>query len=113
MRMNKLNIQEVAYHRNGVMGEGFYAVRFGWTPEDATSDEAFLGILFDQPGQCAIIGLDRVPTMGVAFARGNSWRGDHFESELRAAIANNDSAGGVRIGPFCVPTDDSEKGGAS
>ena len=102
-----LKIQEISYHRNGICGEGFYAVRFLWTPEDEPQEESFLAILFDGPGQCAVIGLDRIETVGVAFALGNSWRGDRFEEDLRRAIETERHTGGVRVGPFCLPVGES------
>lgn len=100
-----LKIQEIAFHRNGVCGAGFYAVRFRWTPDDSGVEESFLGIVFDGPGECAIIGLDRIASQGVEFAGGNSWRGDRFEDDLREAIKQKwRGSGGTRVGPFCVPT---------
>jgi len=98
-----LEIEEVAWHRNGISGVGFYAIRFLWQPDDARTKERFLGIVFDEPGHCSVIGIDRLSTQGVAFAGGNSWRGDRFEEDLRRAIENSPTSGGVRIGPFCVP----------
>jgi len=117
---NVKNIQEIAYHRNGISGEGFYAVRFTadiegigkkeaafWNvpAEPTQADANFLAILFDGPGQCAVICTDRIATHGVKFAGGNSWRGDHYEDELRAAIEalDGNTSGGIRVGPFCVP----------
>ena len=91
-------IAEVAFHRNGIAGEGFHVVRFTGSPDG--KPEAFLAILFDGAGRCAVIGLDRIEDMGVAFARGNSWRGDHFEGLLREAIKDADTG---RVGPFCLP----------
>lgn len=99
-----LQVQELAYHRNGVSGEGFYVIRFLFNPDDE-GIENFLAVVFDTPGQCAVIGLDRISTQGVKFAGGNSWRGDWFESELREAIKTMSTSGGTRIGSFCVPTD--------
>ena len=99
----KLKIQEVSFHRNGICGHGFCAVRFRWTPDNAKDEESFLAFLFDEPGQCAVIGLDRIETMGVAFAQGNSWRGDHFEADLRKAVDEVAHTGGIHVGPFCVP----------
>ncbi len=100
-----IDIQEIAYHRNGISGLGFYAIRFRWQPDDAEGKENFLATLFDESGACAVIGLDRIDSQGVKFAGGNSWRGDHFEGELRKAIENGELSGGVRVGPFCVPTE--------
>jgi hypothetical protein len=85
----KLKIDEIACHRNGICGNGFHAVRFHWKPEDGKKSEAFLGIVFDEEGSCAVLSLDRIAECGVAFGP-NSWRGDHFEGDLRAAINNRD-----------------------
>ena len=98
----KLDIQEIAWHRNGISGLGFYTIRFRWNPEESTEMENFLAIVFDEPGACAVIGLDRIATQGVAFAGGNSWRGDHFEGELRKAIENQETTN--RVGPFGFPS---------
>ena len=111
-------VQEVSWHRNGISGVGFYAVRFtadiepcskqdsaAWNiPETAGESAAnFLAIVFDEPGMGAVICLDRISTHGVQFG-GNAWRGDDFEPELREAIETMPTSGGVRIGPFCLPT---------
>jgi len=86
----KIKVQEKAFHRNGISGLGFCVIRFQWIPEDCDKEENFLAILFDEPGACAVIGLDRIEEQGIAFAKGNSWRGDHFEAELRKAIKESD-----------------------
>ena len=109
-------VREVAFHRNGVGGNGFYAVRFtsdieaddgrwGSPVAPAYPDANFLGIVFDEPGSCAVICLDRIADCGVKFAGGNSWRGDQYEPELRDAISTNKSSGSVRVGPFAIPTE--------
>lgn len=113
-------IEEVAFHRNGIAGEGFYAVRFtadiepvsrqesniwGMPESSGQRDARFLAILFDGPGQCAVVCLDLMESCGVKFAGGNSWRGDQYEPELRKAIETQQTSGGVRVGPFCVPTE--------
>lgn len=78
-----MKVIEVARHRNGISGEPFYAILFTAPPESGEEEEKFIATLFDEPGQCAVIGLDRIEGMGVTMARGNSWRGDHYETELR------------------------------
>jgi len=83
--MNPIKVQEVAYHRNGICGEGFHAVRFRWDTGDGV--ENFVGTVFDGSGQCAVLSLDRIAQTGVTFGF-NSWRGDDFEPELRRAIKN-------------------------
>jgi hypothetical protein len=108
------SVQEVSYHRNGVCGNGFYAVRFtsdieaddgNWgSPEAPARPGAnFLAIVFDEPGSCAVICLDLIESVGVKFAGGNSWRGDQYEPELRKAIKTTASSGSVRVGPFAIP----------
>lgn len=111
-------VQEIAYHRNGVSGKGFYAIRF--TADMEGNDNPIWGAitpsrpnlnwfaaLTDDPGECYVICLDLIPEVGVKFAGGNSWRGDRFEPELRAAVAAQGDAtsGCIRMGPFSVPTE--------
>lgn len=74
-------VHQVAYHRNGVAGNGFHAVLF-----TATTRERMIATVFDERGNIAVL---RVPDLaqndGVTFGV-NSWRGDDYEPELRAAI---------------------------
>jgi hypothetical protein len=95
----KIKVKELAWHRNGVGGEGFYAVLFTWF--DGEDREAhMLAHVFDGLGQCAVHCLDKKTVkIGV-----NSWRGDHFEPELRKAIKTQASSGSVRCGPFGIST---------
>ena len=95
--MMNIDVNEVAFHRNGICGEGFHAIRFTYAPDG--KPEHFLAIVFDTTGQCAVIGIDRLSEMGVRFAEGNSWRGDYFEHELREAIKKAQTG---RVGPFCI-----------
>ena len=76
----KVKILEVAYHRNGVGGEGFYVVRF----EERTAGE-MVGIIFAGEGQCAVLSVPKLTEGVIAFLK-NSWRGDVFEPHLRRAI---------------------------
>jgi hypothetical protein len=93
-------IHEIAFHRNGICGAGFYAVRF--TGGKDVSGREFIATVFDEPGHCAVLAVDRLDTDGVAFGV-NSWRGDHFEPELRAAITKQNNAGeSNRVGPFSI-----------
>ena len=76
-------ILQIAHHRNGVCGAPFYAIMF----RDMEGRQ-MLATLFDEPGYCAVVCVD-VETLtvdGVAMGA-NSWRGDQFEPELRAAVA--------------------------
>lgn len=78
-------IKEIAYHRNGISGQSFHVVRFISGHDGKMSD--FLGILFKELGQCAVICLDAIEAHGVKFGD-NSWSGGCYEPELRNAIQN-------------------------
>jgi hypothetical protein len=64
-----------------------------------------LGVVFDDHGNVAVFEVGKLsdPAIGVAFGE-NSYRGDRYEPELRAAIRDTDSDGSVRVGPFAIPT---------
>lgn len=71
---------KTAYHRNGIAGEGFDVALFEY------EGCKMVAILFDDPGQCAVLNVALLVLGDIAFGS-NSWRGDHFERELRTAIA--------------------------
>jgi len=75
-------IHQVAHHRNGVCGQSFYAVVF--TPLRYGRVGKFVATVFPEQGHVAVLQISGLPN--VTFGE-NSWRGDRFESELRAAIA--------------------------
>jgi len=76
----KLKILATAHHRNGVAGAGF-DVLFKVLRERG----AKVGIIFDDPGYCAVLDVTMLAAGDIAFGS-NSWRGDDFEPELRRAI---------------------------
>jgi hypothetical protein len=78
--MMKIEVQEVASHRNGCTGEPFHAVRF------TAEGEALVALVFAGAGQVAVIDPARAVET-VAFAA-NSWRGDWYEPALRVAVEN-------------------------
>lgn len=99
----QIEVHEIAYHRNGVAGVGFYAVTF--TDHDVDGEPVkFVATVFppdpitDGPDEgepdwgetqgfhnprIAILALDLLPS--VTFAH-NSWRGDRYCGALYAAI---------------------------
>lgn len=85
-----LKIETIAYHRNGCSGTGFHVVLFKDDGRGGKRGRPMLAIVFPKSGSCAV--LDRAETTAgnVAFAMGNSWRGDSWESDLRAAIAKQE-----------------------
>jgi hypothetical protein len=87
-----MEIQEIAYHRNGVGGEGFHVVRF----KDKEAKQAFEGateqmvaIVFEGSGQVAVLNVDLLKRGVIAFTE-NSWRGDKYEPYLRSVIRKHD-----------------------
>jgi len=82
-----MRIKEIAYHRNGIGGEGFYVVYFTARGPCKVRNKTFYAILFDTVGQCAVLGQAELAEGTIAFGK-NSWRGDDFEPDLRKAIAD-------------------------
>ncbi len=81
-----ISIQEIAFHRNGVSGNGFHAVRF---TEKGQPGE-FLAMVFEGRGNVAVVNSSVLTEYGVG--HGNKWRGDYYEDALRLAIeADNDA----------------------
>lgn len=80
----KLTIIDASWHRNGIGGEGFYAVLFN----DAEQGEnnPMIASLFDAPGYCAVYSVPLLSKGNIKFARGNSWRGDQYASELQPLV---------------------------
>lgn len=75
-------IDQIAYHRNGISGAPFHIIQFT-TPER----EKFLAVVFDEPYHVAVFNIDLLLQGNIAFGD-NSYRGDVFEPELRAAICD-------------------------
>lgn len=76
-------IHEIAFHRNGISGNGFYAVRF-----KATEGYEMIATIFEEQGNISVLRADMLfgKEATVEFGGGNSWRGDQYEGELRAAL---------------------------
>ena len=77
----KLTIVDASFHRNGICGVGFYAVLF-----DDAEYGRMIASLFDEPGYCAVYNVGELAKGNVAFAQGNSFRGDRYEDELRPLV---------------------------
>ena len=99
-----MKIIEVQGHRNGVGGIGFYAVHFqdkisAKNMSGATKD--FVAVLFPNKtgddfeinGACAVLNIGLLPKVTFAV---NSWRGDHFEPDLRRAIRDYEEEQGKK-----------------
>ena len=76
-----MRIISLDYHRNGVSGIGFWVVLF----QEKRGDDMIASV-FPERGCCAVFSVAELAKRNIAFANGNSWRGDDFEPELRKAI---------------------------
>jgi hypothetical protein len=85
----KIKIQEIAFHRNGVSGNSFHAVRFTVTSGGPNERGNFLATVFESEGDIAVINLDKIAELGVG--HGNKWRGDYYETQIRTAIEADDA----------------------
>jgi len=86
----KISNTQVAYHRNGVAGIGFYVVTFTWKDPDTRKPRHMVATVFPKRGEVAVLDIDETTKDNIAFAKGNSWRGDDFEEALHQAIAEHD-----------------------
>ena len=82
----RIKVRSVAYHRNGVSGEGFHVVLFHYKKRD------MVATVFDSLGQVAVLDLG-MAAGGEIRAGINSWRGDEFEKSLREAIRKHQEMG--------------------
>lgn len=82
----KLKIIEASFHRNGVCGAPFYAVLFEDRENEEEADRLMIASIFEEPFTCAVYSVARLQDKNIAFAMGNSWRGDEYEAELRPLL---------------------------
>lgn len=74
----------IRYHRNGCFGAGFYVVWFTWTGEQqdyGRRTHQLQAVVFDAAEHVAVTSANLRET----------WRGDDFESGLRAYIASDEA----------------------
>jgi hypothetical protein len=101
--VENIEVHELAWHRNGISGEGFFAVTFTadadgeqtkfvatvFPPGDGTSEPdwgAYERGDWDNP-RVAVLALDKLPSVEFGV---NSWRGDNYAPALyRAILAYN------------------------
>ena len=77
----------VSYHRNGIAGLGFHVLTFTWRKAPHQRARHMVATVFEEPGAVSVLDIDELVQDNIAFAQGNSWRGDDFEPVLRAHIA--------------------------
>jgi hypothetical protein len=90
-------IEHIAHHRNGVMGEPFYVVTF--KSSDGGALEKMVAIVLDEDAEAHlgarpvfVLNVDKLAEGRIAFGD-NSYRGDQFEPQLRAAIRKWEAEG--------------------
>ena len=71
-------ILNVAHHRNGCSGNSFYVVSF------RDGRQKMIGVVFEERGNVAIFDSSLLALDVIGFGE-NSWRGDDYETFLRAA----------------------------
>lgn len=81
-----MTIQEIAYHRNGICGEGFHVVTFTDERDGDVSGRKMVAVVFEHIMATAVFDRELLGQGVIAFME-NSYRGDHFDAELRSAIA--------------------------
>ena len=75
-------IIDIDFHRNGISGAPFHVVLFDDKGPEASRK---VGIVFDSPHHIAVLDVAKLAEGNITFGQ-NSWRGDVFELELRAAV---------------------------
>lgn len=79
-----LTLENVAYHRNGICGEGFRVVNF-----HDSDNGPMMAVVFPygKRDNCriAVFNRDKLKEDEIGFGH-NSWRGDHYETWLQAVI---------------------------
>lgn len=78
-----MKIKQVNYHRNGVAGNGFAVALF--TERDGRQTRNMVGVVFAERGNVAVFDVDLLAAGNIVNGE-NSWRGDEYESKLRAAL---------------------------
>lgn len=90
--VEKVEVTDAAEHRNGISGKPFTVVLFKWVDGEGVTRN-MLGIVAagdgdnaDKPnGECYVLDRDMLADGNIAFGE-NSWRGDTFETVLRASV---------------------------
>ena len=80
MRIHR--IIDIDFHRNGISGAPFHVILFEDKGDEASRK---VGIVFQSPHHVAVLDIGKLADGNITFGQ-NSWRGDVFELELRAAI---------------------------
>jgi hypothetical protein len=83
-----IKVTAIDHHRNGVTGTPFYPILFEWRDGDRL--RSMYAVVTDRDDNnglinCFVVDVDMAAAGDIRFFW-NSWRGDHFVDDLRAAI---------------------------
>ena len=84
-----MHVSEVERHRNGVAGDGFYAVRFTTTGPDASDEGSFVGVVADnsaadQPNGSLVYVIDQADLTRTM--RGHDYYGEALIKAVNAYL---------------------------
>ncbi len=95
----KLNIIDIASHRNGICGAPFHVVLF---EDKGPEGSRKVAILFDEPYHCAVLDVAKLAAGDIAFGS-NSYRGDNYEPHVRIAVEKHALADQPKAAPTPEP----------
>jgi hypothetical protein len=82
----RIRPKSIAYHRNGIGGAPFHVIVFDWQDDKTTeSGKDFMAVVFEEKWHAAMFDIVKLSDGDIEFGS-NSWRGDNYEPQLRAAI---------------------------
>ena len=84
--MAEIKVKSVEFHRNGVAGESFYAIRF----RDKETLQDMFAVVFGFPGCVAVFDFNKLSDGDIGHGQGNhsnTWRGEYYETALRVAAS--------------------------
>lgn len=76
---HNIKLKSIAYHRNGIAGEGFHVVLF--SARVTTKWRNMVATAFDGEGRIAILDVDMAAAGNVTFGE-NSWRYEHYADAI-------------------------------
>lgn len=101
-----IEVTEVSRHRNGICGEPFYVCLFA-DPDQPGMDHMVAVVFGDEDDegwfvgrsmpQVAVLSIGELAEGNIAFARGNSWRGDRYADALYDAIREHEEGWRERL----------------
>lgn len=98
MKNDEKKVTALAHHRNGVCGDPFYVALMDWNDTDDGKVRKMVAVYRPEVDgdsgwyktgcttDIAVFDIDELAKGNIAFAKGNSWRGDHFIEVVHKAV---------------------------